>query len=362
MHGALASAGVDRLRPVRAWLWAVAALLVLMVLVGGATRLTDSGLSIVEWRPVTGALPPLSESAWMAEFAKYRDSPEYREVNAGMSLDAFKRIYWWEWGHRLLGRLIGAVFLLPFLFFLWKGMVPAHLRRRLWLIFGLGAMQGAVGWWMVASGLVGRVDVAPERLATHLTLALVIFCAVLWTLRDLQPARPRAAAPMRLSRTAIVLLVLVFVQTALGALVAGLKAGLVHDTWPLIDGAFVPAAEALFAISPWWANFLDNPLTVQFVHRLGAYVLLALALAHAWDTSRTAIFARAGALGLLLAVLVQATLGVATLVLHVPMALALAHQAGAILVIGVATVHAHALHTRRAVIVAAPGAAAASPA
>src|ERR1700751_6111343 len=173
------------LRAVRIWLFSLAALIALMVLVGGATRLTESGLSITEWKPVTGALPPLSQAEWEQAFAAYKQIPQYHALNAGMTLAQFKSIFWWEWSHRLLGRVIGMVYLLPFLFFLWRGGMAGELKRRLWLIFGLGALQGAVGWWMVASGLSERIEVSQYRLATHLVLALLIFAAIVWTMRRL---------------------------------------------------------------------------------------------------------------------------------------------------------------------------------
>src|SRR6201999_3705479 len=217
------------MRPIRAWLLAVAALIAAMVLVGGATRLTESGLSIVEWKPVTGTLPPLSQSEWEQAFAAYKLIPQYRQLNAGMTLSDFKTIFWWEWSHRLLGRVIGAVYLFPFLYFLWRGAVGADLRRRLWLIFGLGALQGAVGWWMVASGLSERVEVSQYRLATHLVLALLIFAGIVWTLRRLGESAP-SIAPLRLKAGAVVLLALTFVQLYLGALVAGLRAGKIYNT------------------------------------------------------------------------------------------------------------------------------------
>src|SRR5712675_94033 len=203
--------------PVRWWLISVAALIAIMVLVGGATRLTESGLSIVEWKPVTGTLPPLNEAQWVQAFEGYKAIPQYRELNAGMSLAEFKTIFWWEWSHRLLGRVIGAVYLLPFLFFLWRGMLGLELKRRLWLIFGLGALQGAVGWWMVASGLSQRVEVSQYRLATHLVLALLIFAAIVWTLRRLTQG-PSLVASSRLKITSMALLVLTFIQLYFGAL------------------------------------------------------------------------------------------------------------------------------------------------
>src|SRR5213082_1774214 len=219
------------IRAIRIWLFSIAALIAVMVLVGGATRLTESGLSIVEWKPVTGALPPLNEAQWTMAFEGYKTIPQYRELNAGMSLSEFKTIFWWEWSHRLLGRVIGAVYLLPFLFFLWRGMLGSELKRRLWLIFGLGALQGAVGWWMVASGLTQRVEVSQYRLATHLVLALLIFAAIVWTLRRLSERSP-LIPHVRMKITSAILLVLTFVQLYLGALVAGLRAGKVYNTWP----------------------------------------------------------------------------------------------------------------------------------
>src|SRR5262245_15797354 len=233
---AISAKQTSSLRAVRAWLVVVAAMIALMVLVGGATRLTESGLSITEWKPVTGALPPLSETHWEQAFEAYKQIPQYRSLNAGMTLSEFKTIFWWEWSHRLLGRLIGMVYLLPFLFFLWRGGLSAELKRRLWLIFGLGALQGAVGWWMVASGLSERTEVSQYRLATHLVLALLIFAAIVWTLRRLGERAPLAARG-RLRITSAALVALTFVQLYLGALVAGLRAGLVYNTWPDIDGA-----------------------------------------------------------------------------------------------------------------------------
>src|SRR5271169_273214 len=205
-------------RAVRWWLFSIALLIAITVLVGGATRLTESGLSIVEWKPVTGALPPLTEAQWTQAFDAYKTIPQYHALNAGMTLAAFKTIFWWEWSHRLLGRVIGAAFLLPFLWFLWRGGLSAELKRRLWLIFALGALQGAVGWWMVASGLSERVEVSQYRLATHLVLALLIFAAVVWTLQRLGESAP-SSAPVRLKVSAVILLTLTFVQLYLGALV-----------------------------------------------------------------------------------------------------------------------------------------------
>jgi cytochrome c oxidase assembly protein subunit 15 len=343
----LRSAAFSHARALKLWLVAIAGLLAAMVLVGGATRLTESGLSIVEWQPVAGALPPLSATEWQAEFDKYQATPQYRHLNAGMRLDDFKTIYWWEWTHRLLGRVIGAAFLLPFLWFLWRGWVPPRLRRRLWTISALGALQGAVGWWMVASGLVNRVEVSQYRLATHLVLAGAIFAAVVWTLQSFSE-RPPVAVPARLRASAIALVALVLLQIYLGALVAGLRAGLVYDTWPLIEGAFVPDAASLFAAAPGGLrNLFENPLTVQFDHRMVAYALWIFAVLHALDTARSRE-ALAGALTLAAAITIQASLGILTLVHAVPLPLALAHQGMALVVLALAVIHAQRLAARPA--------------
>jgi cytochrome c oxidase assembly protein subunit 15 len=333
-----------RRRAVYAWLIAVAALIFAMVLVGGATRLTESGLSIVEWKPVTGTLPPLSETEWQAEFEKYKTIPQYERMNRGMTLAEFKAIYWWEWTHRLLGRIVGAAFLLPFLWFLWKGYVEPGLRGRLWAIFGLGAVQGTVGWWMVASGLTERVNVSQYRLAFHLALACAIFAATVWTAQRLL-AGGDSLAPRRLRASALALVVLVLCQIYLGALVAGLRAGLIYNTWPTIDGGLVPDAGRLFLLEPWWRNFFENALTVQFVHRSVAYLLWIMAAAHALDTWRLR-HGQSGAFRLAGAVTVQAALGIAALLYVVPLGLALTHQAMALLVLTLAVIHAERLAPR----------------
>jgi cytochrome c oxidase assembly protein subunit 15 len=353
---AVPSCTPPRRRAVRLWLLAVAALMFVTVIVGGATRLTESGLSIVEWKPVTGVVPPLDEQAWQVEFDKYKAIPQYRERNAGMSLHEFKLIYWWEWTHRALARLVGAAFLLPLLWFLWRGDLEPALRLRLWTIFGLGAALGVVGWWMVASGLADRVSVSQYRLAFHLTLACAIFAAILWTAQGLVPRTP-IAAPMRLRAGALALLVLVLVQIYLGALVSGLRAGLIYNTWPLIDGGLVPESVRLFFQTPLWRNFFENTLTVQFDHRMVAYALWLVAVLHAVDVARTVRGGAAltGALALACAVTVQAALGIATLIHQAPLALALLHQATAIVVLAVAVVHAERLERRAGRVAAASG-------
>jgi cytochrome c oxidase assembly protein subunit 15 len=344
---ALSVQQASQYRAVRVWLFSVAALIALMVLVGGATRLTEAGLSIVEWKPISGVLPPLGEKEWTRAFGAYKTIPQYQLLNATMTLDEFKTIYWWEWSHRLLGRGIGMVYLLPFLWFMWRGALSADLKRRLWLIFGLGALQGAVGWWMVASGLSGRVEVSQYRLATHLVLALLIFASIVWTLTRLVE-RPSLGVSSRLKITSVVLVGLTFVQLYFGALVAGLRAGLVYNTWPEIDGALIPAAARLWFEEPWWQNLSDNALTVQFEHRVTAYALLLLAALHALDAMRaragTAVVK--GAVWLVGAIALQATLGVLTLLHQVPMALALMHQAVAIAVLTLAVVQAERLAAR----------------
>lgn len=325
---------------IRRWLWAVAALVFAMVVVGGATRLTGSGLSITEWKPITGALPPLSSESWAAEFEKYRASPQYQLLNNGMSLGEFQFIYWWEWGHRQLGRFIGLVYLAGFLVVALRRLLP---WRQSALLFGMGlllGLQGAIGWIMVASGLEpGMVAVAPVKLTLHLSFAGLFFASVvafatwLTPLRRVEPARGRAFSWL--------LLALTFVQVALGGLVAGSKAGFTFNTWPLMDGALVPSSSTLFAQASFWENFVDNVALVQLNHRLGAYVLLAVALWHGFAMRRAApdsgTAKRATAIaGLMLA---QGALGVVTLLLVVPLWAGLAHQALAFTVLAMAVVH-----------------------
>ncbi|GAB4525383.1 MAG: COX15/CtaA family protein [Parvularculaceae bacterium] len=331
-------------RAIGVWLYAVAALVAAMVLVGGATRLTDSGLSITEWRPVTGAMPPLSQEAWDQEFEKYRQIPEYQYINRGMSLAEFKAIYWWEWGHRFLGRLIGVVFFAPFVWFLIGRRLDRPLFLRLLLIFGLGAGQGLLGWYMVKSGLVERVDVSAARLAAHLSLALIIFALTLQTALGLTAAAPRRprARFKREAQGAIGLAILVFFQMALGALVAGNLAGRIHTSWPLMDGGIVPAG--YFALSPAIANFFENPSAVQFNHRIGAYLVVAAALL-LWGFGRAnpaPARLRALRVAVIAAVGAQVALGVVTLLNASPLPLALAHQAVGLVLFTVVIVYAQA--------------------
>jgi cytochrome c oxidase assembly protein subunit 15 len=325
------------------WLFAVAALVFLMVSLGGATRLTGSGLSITEWQPIMGAVPPLSDAAWQEAFEKYRQIPQYEYVNRGMSLSAFKAIYWWEWTHRFLGRLIGAVFLLPFLFFLATGQIARPLMARLAGVFALGGLQGFVGWYMVRSGLADRVDVSQYRLALHLALAVAIFGAILWAALSLSPHREAPASTARQRASAAVIAALVLLQLVAGAFVAGLKAGAGYNTWPLMEGRLIP--QGLGAMSPWWVNLFENALTVQFNHRLLAYAIALAVLWHLWSVLRSAPIdsVRISGLALAGAVLAQIGAGIWTLLAHVPIPLALLHQAGAVAVFGVALWHLHGL-------------------
>jgi cytochrome c oxidase assembly protein subunit 15 len=329
---------------IRVWLLVVAALVFLMVSIGGATRLTGSGLSITEWQPIVGTLPPLSQADWAEAFAKYRQIPQYEHVNRGMSLEAFKAIYWWEWTHRFLGRLVGAVFLLPFLYFLATARISRGLRPKLAGIFALGALQGAVGWYMVRSGLADRIDVSQYRLALHLGLAILILGALIWVALSLDPRREGPALGwQRQAITAGLIVLLLFVQILLGALVAGLKAGTAYNTWPLMDGRLVPGG--LGAMQPWYLNLFENAMTVQFNHRVVAYALILAVLWHAWSIMRGTDGARskASAAVLAVAVLAQAAVGIWTLLAQVPLALGLAHQAGAAALFGIAVWHLHSL-------------------
>lgn len=318
----------------------------LTLVVGGATRLTVSGLSIVEWKPVTGVLPPLSEGAWQAEFDKYKEIPQYRELNHGMTLQQFKVIFYWEWTHRLLARTTGAVFLLPFVFFLWRGWVPPGLRRRLWTIFAGGAALGVVGWWMVSSGLAGStlVRVSQYRLAFHMTFACAIYAAVLWTAQQIAARRPREA-PMPLRLNALAVTTATLAQIYLGALVAGLEAGLKYNTWPLIDGGLMPSLDRLFFIQPLWRNLFENDLMVQFNHRMLADAVWGLSLLQVYLARRFRCDLR-GPIILAAAMTLQAALGIFTLLYEAPLVLALLHQALAIVVFTIAVVHAEGLMHR----------------
>ena len=320
-----ASAPLDRdgAGLIRAWLILLALMVYAMILIGGATRLTDSGLSITEWDPISGALPPLSDAAWQDEFDKYRQTTEYRDVNRGMSMAEFQFIYWWEWGHRQMGRLIGLVAIVGFAIFALRGWLSRRLALRLGMIIAFGGLQGFIGWWMVSSGVgeTQRVDVAPYRLMTHFTLALLIIALIFWTWLDLS-GRKRASEGERFRGLAILLLALTAVQMAAGALVAGLDAGRSYTDWPLMLGEFLPGD---YWLTDYGArNPFENRATVQFNHRILAYALWALALFAAWRARGTSAAMSFVVLAGLVSL--QALWGIWTLVSAAPLPLALVHQ------------------------------------
>lgn len=318
-------------RAVGYWLLFMTAIVLLMVMVGGATRLTESGLSMTDWRPVTGALPPLSDTAWQEEFRKYQQSPEYRLRNSGMSIDDFKGIFYWEWGHRLLGRLIGLFFFVPMVWFWVKRRIPEGYKPCLVTLFILGGSQGLLGWYMVMSGLVDEPAVSHYRLTAHLMLALFIMAALFWTALSLLNPRPVNTSSKRLKVLTHISMTVLGLQLIMGALVAGLKAGLIFNTWPMMGEGFVP--EGLLAVSPVWRNFIDNAITVQFDHRLGAYVLSVLVLIIVWQARSAPLAVRRAATYLFITIVIQMILGIITLVHEVPVFWGTAHQGGGAVVL-----------------------------
>jgi cytochrome c oxidase assembly protein subunit 15 len=330
--------GTRSLTPVRVWLHVIALLIIAMILVGGATRLTESGLSITEWQPIHGTIPPLNAAEWQEEFDKYRQIPQYQLINKGMTLAEFKTIFWWEWAHRFLGRFIGVAFFVPFAFFWATGRIGRPLVPQLLVIFVLGGLQGAIGWWMVASGLVERTDVSQYRLATHLTIAFAILALVVWVARGMS-TRPPPSGPQAGRGFASVIVALLFLQVFLGGLVAGLDAGFVSATWPTMDGAWIP--DGLWVVEPWWRNLFDNPVTAQFDHRMLAYLILAVTAVYAVAARGTN--AARGALVLLSVFVVQAALGIATVVMEMPLHVALTHQLGGAVAMWVAVAHLRGL-------------------
>jgi heme a synthase len=311
------------------WLWAVAALVFCMVIVGGATRLTDSGLSITEWQPLLGAIPPLTDTDWQQAFVKYQAIPEYQIQNKGMSLADFKFIYWWEWSHRFLGRFIGLAFAVPLLFFIVTGRVKKSLWGRLIFLLILGGAQGALGWYMVKSGLVDRTDVSQYRLAAHLTLATLLFAAIIYTALtlNLQKRRPLWWG----SALAFVFVSLLFLQVAAGGFVAGLDAGHAAYDWPTMNGEWWP--QGLAVIQPLWRNWFENALAVQFNHRLLAYGIFMLAMFQ-WLMLR-----QRSSWTVVVAVLAQVLLGISTVLGQVKLHTALAHQATAMILLAFAIRH-----------------------
>ena len=325
---------------VRLWLWGVAALIFAMVLVGGATRLTESGLSITQWKPITGIVPPLSGADWQAAFDAYKQIPQYALLFPDMTLDGFKTIFLWEWSHRLLARLIGVAFIVPALWFWRGGALRGNLGRNVLVATGLLALEPIVGWWMVASGLAERTEVSQVRLAIHLIIAAATFAALVWAATGLRARRE--TAPRRVALTARLIALAVFCQIGLGALVAGLRAGLIYNTWPLMNGAWIPGDA--FGAAPWWRSLYDDAATAQFDHRLLAYAIVALALWHGFDASRLAPASAAARRARVVAglALAQAALGITALLLAVPIWAGLAHQALAFALLGMAVAHARA--------------------
>ncbi len=329
-------------RVVGLWILTVALLVFTMIVVGGVTRLTESGLSMVEWRPVTGIIPPLSDTDWQAVFDAYKQYPEYKLMNKGMTLAQFKNIFWWEYAHRILGRLIGLAFAIPLFVFWVRRQIPLGYGLRLVGLLLLGGAQGFLGWFMVKSGLVDHPEVSHYRLTAHLTLAFVIFAALLWTAFDLLGhRRPNRDATMR--RWGHWLLALVFLQIVMGGLVAGLKAGYTFNTWPLMEGRFIP--QHVLSMSPVWQNFLDNTALVQFNHRMGAYLLFVVSLFLFVSTLTKRVPGQVRFLaGLIFFVLCfQVVIGVQTVLLSVPITLGALHQAGGLIVLSaiLAFVHRH---------------------
>ncbi len=337
-------------KSIAAWLLVCCALIFAMVVLGGVTRLTRSGLSIVEWDPIVGAIPPLTRSQWDETFDKYKQTPEYIKVNRGMSLAEFKGIFYMEWAHRLLGRLIGVAFLAPFLYFLARRRITRALVPKLAIMFVLGGLQGALGWYMVKSGLVDNPHVSPYRLTAHLAVAVVIYAYILWTaLGLLQPRAQPLPALAGIRRFAAAVTALVFLMILTGGFVAGNKAGFAFNTFPLMNGRFVP--EGMYAMQPLWSNLFENIATVQFNHRLIAYLLCLAIPLFWWRAMRVALPAQArlGAHLLLGWLAVQVSLGIATLLYIVPVPLAAAHQAGALVLFSLALYSLHSLRVSRGV-------------
>lgn len=338
-------------RSVSLWLWFVAALVLAMVVVGGATRLTESGLSITEWQPILGAIPPLNEADWTAAFDKYKQIPQYTAIHDGMSLDQFKFIYYWEWSHRLLGRAIGFVFAIPFLYFWWTGKLKRGTGKKFLGILALGGLQGFIGWYMVSSGLSERIEVSQYRLALHLVTAFMILGLLVWAALEEWPREERitgeVATPL-IKRMAAIIVATVLIQVMLGAFVAGLRAGYIYNTWPSMDGQFIPSD---YWIKPAYLTFFEGHAASQFNHRMMAYLVAALAFFQIWLTTRTPVDDRIRLTSQWLgaAVVFQIALGITTLLLHMRLDLALSHQAGGAIVFILAVVHLHA--TRRAGIV-----------
>lgn len=336
-----------RIRPraMAIWLFIVAAMIVAMVAVGGITRLTESGLSITQWKPISGIVPPLSDAAWQAEFDGYKKIPEYRAINANMTLAGFKAIFFWEYVHRLLGRLIGLAFAMPLLWFAVRRQIPRGYGWRLTALLAMGGLQGAIGWWMVASGLSVRTDVSHVRLAIHLSTALVLLGGIVWTALDLRVlAGWPVAQPARLQPLAVAALLLLGIQIIFGAFTAGLDAGYAFASWPLMGDAFFPANVPM--VDPAWRNAVDNPVVVQFIHRWFAFATALGLGALAWAALRQG--AKRAGIAICVLVALQIALGIATLMSGVAIVIAVAHQINAAFLLIAAIIASHAIGQRAA--------------
>lgn len=329
----------DLLRPVRIWLYALASFVLLIVVVGGITRLTESGLSITSWKPISGTIPPLNDAQWQAEFDAYKQIPQYSVVHSWMDINDFKYIFFWEWFHRLLARTLGLIFIIPFAIFLFQKRLSRNLALPLFVLFLLGGFQGFLGWWMVSSGLSELTSVSQYRLAAHLCAASLLFVALIYVARSIEPGRVLGRVNPWHFTTAIILGVLLILQIGAGAFVAGLDAGMGYNTWPLMDGAIIP--KGLLSMDPAWRNLFENALTVQFIHRCIAYVIVAYVGYLIWRRSKDGGFGGVHGwlprLGIL--VLLQVGLGVATLLASVPISLAVGHQALAFMLAGAAAAY-----------------------
>ncbi|MFQ5994609.1 MAG: COX15/CtaA family protein [Acidiferrobacterales bacterium] len=327
------------------WLFICCALIFIMVVLGGVTRLTRSGLSMVEWAPIMGVIPPLNESQWQATFKKYRQFPEYQDINRGMTLGEFKSIYWVEYAHRMLGRLIALAFVLPFLYFLMRRRLARSLIPKLVMMFVLGGLQGLLGWFMVKSGLIDEPHVSPYRLTAHLAMAAVIYGYILWVALGLLFPEPENTKPdaRPIRRFGLLVTASICLMILSGGFVAGTKAGFAFNTFPLMNGRFVP--EGMISLMPLWRNFFENIATVQFDHRLLAYFLCVLVPIFSFRSSRVVLHRRArlASHALLVVLVLQVSLGIATLLLAVPVPLAASHQAGALVVFTVALFINHEL-------------------
>ncbi|MEL0130443.1 MAG: COX15/CtaA family protein [Betaproteobacteria bacterium] len=343
---------VEAQKPVVAWLALVGLMVFCMIIVGGATRLTHSGLSIVEWEPLVGTIPPLDQEDWDEVFDEYKTSPEYQQVNFGMSLDEFKVIFWWEYFHRLLGRLIGLVFFIPLLYFAIRRKINGSLAKRLFGIFVLGGLQGGMGWYMVASGLVDDPRVSQYRLTAHLGIAFLIFGAIVWTaLSVMYPSKTNMSQPVRrMFRFAVAINVIIFLMVVSGGFVAGIRAGLAYNTWPLMGNSFIPPD--IFILTPGWRNFFENMATVQFDHRIIAYVLAVLVPIFWFKVRRRDVSPQTviATNTLLVLVFTQIVVGISTLLHHVPVTLGVAHQGIGSLVFVTSLWVTHSLISRRGIL------------